>query len=210
MPVFLLQLLFDVAHHGFVQRRLLAAEVAVGDGLELVRQVGDDGLVGLDPAQDEGLHQALEDGGLHRVVVALHRQLEALAKARLGVEIAGIDEVEDGPEVGQPILHRRAGQREAVPGWQLEHGAGLVGLGVLDVLRLVEHHAVPVDAGEQLLVAPHQGIGGDDQVVLGGLGAKRLGVLLAFRAVMNPGAQARREAFDLFLPVADDRGGRDQ
>ena len=54
-----------------------------------------------------------------------------------GFEISGIDEVIDGPKLGQPVLNRCAGQRDAMPCREASHGGGLFGVGILDVLGLV-------------------------------------------------------------------------
>ena len=58
-------------------------------------------------------------------------------------EQAGIDEVEDRPQVAEVVFHRRSGQGD--PGFSLQGlgGARLLGVGVLDRLRLVQHHEAP-------------------------------------------------------------------
>ena len=56
-----------------------------------------------------------------------------------------VGEVEDGPQVAQPVLHRRAGEGEPRPGGDAAQlDGGLVGR-VLDGLRLVEHKITPTD-----------------------------------------------------------------
>ena len=57
MPVGLLQARGEILDRLRVQRRLLAAEVAMRLDLGLVGQVGDDRLVGLHAPQDVGPHQ---------------------------------------------------------------------------------------------------------------------------------------------------------
>ena len=60
-----------------------------------------------------------------------------------GAEQAGVDEVEDRPEIAEAVLDRRAGERDARPRVDLLGGARLLGAGVLDRLRLVEDGESP-------------------------------------------------------------------
>ena len=53
----LLQALLQLGDRGLIERRLLAGQMAEGLDLGLVGQIGDDALVGLEAAQDIGLHQ---------------------------------------------------------------------------------------------------------------------------------------------------------
>jgi hypothetical protein len=52
----------EVGYRLLIERRLLASQVAEGPQLGLVRQVGDDGLVGLQPAQDVRTHECAQWG----------------------------------------------------------------------------------------------------------------------------------------------------
>jgi hypothetical protein len=76
-------------------------------------------------------------------VALLDRHLERLPELGLFAEVAGAEEVEDRPEIAEPVLDRGAGQGEAVRRRELEDRLGLGGLGVLDVLGLVNHDPVP-------------------------------------------------------------------
>ena len=114
-----LQLALHVVHHGLVERGLLRGEVAVDLLLHLLRQVLDDALVALQAAQDEGLHQALEGGGTGLVLFALDGRLEALLEGGGAAQVAGVQEVEQGPEVEQAILDGGAGEGQAVGGLEL-------------------------------------------------------------------------------------------
>ena len=58
----------------------------------------------------------------------------------LVAEITGLDEINDAPQIEQPIFQRRAGQRKAMLGLQLLHRLRDLRAGVLDELRFVENH----------------------------------------------------------------------
>ena len=130
--------------------------------LHLVGQIFDDGLIGFQPPQNEGFHQLFEGGGAAAIVVPLDRQLKLLAKLGLLAQIAGIEEVKDGPEIHQAVFYGGAGEGQPMGGGELQNGFGLGGLGVFDVLGFVEDDAMP---GHRLKVGgipAGQGKGGDD------------------------------------------------
>ncbi len=54
------ELVGEIVHRLLVKRRLLAAQGTEGLHLGLVRQVGDDALVGLHAPQDVGAHQVAQ------------------------------------------------------------------------------------------------------------------------------------------------------
>jgi hypothetical protein len=81
---------------------------------------------------------------------------------------------------------------------QLAHHLGCVGVGVFDVLRLVQHHQVPLGVQPALAVALQQRVGRDDDVLL----ANGVGHLMAVFAVQHQRAQLRAKALGLALPVA--------
>jgi len=107
------------------------------------------------------------------------------------------------------ILDRRSGQRDAVAAAQSARRLRLLRLGVLDVLGLVENDAAPVHFLQRLAVAVQKRIARKNQrVLLGVFGESRS--FDALRTVIDKDRQLRREAFGLFLPVADDRRGTDK
>ena len=131
-----------------VERRLLARQVAERLHLGLVRQIGDDGLVGLQPPQDVRPHQLAQ----RRVrVVRLCREplgerRELLARS----EQARVEEVEDRPEIAKPVLDRRAGERDARPRVELLGRPRLLGAGFLIACassRMARRHGVASSAG---------------------------------------------------------------
>ena len=112
----------------------------------------------------------------------------------------GVDGVEDRPQVGQPVLDRRAGEGELLAGGQGAHGLGRVGGGVLDQLRLVGDDGRPVDGAEVLDVAGQQPVRGDDEV-----GAGRAPARPRSAPWWTTTRSDGREAGGLGLPVVDDR-----
>ena len=78
----------QVLHRLLVERRLLLRQAALGLHLGLVRQVGDDRLVGLHPPQDVGPHQLAQ-----RAVAPASRSASRLTKLAelLGADPAGPD-----------------------------------------------------------------------------------------------------------------------
>ena len=191
------QLVDDV----LVQHGLLPGERGPRDLLDLVRQVRHQRAVGLGAPQDERLGDAPQPRRGVAVAVALDRLGEAVPEALPAAEHPGVDGVEDGPQVGQPVLDRRAGQGQLLAGPQGAQGLGRVGGRVLDELGLVGDDGRPVDGAEVLDVARQQPVGGHHEVGTGHLLLGPLG------AVVHDDAQRRREAVGLGLPVVDDGQG---
>ena len=93
-------------------------QVAEDLHLQLVGQVGDDALVGLEPAQDERAGQALQPLGGLGVALAWIGTKKVRRNSAWRAEQAGIEELHDRPEVADVVLDRRAGQGDAVAGLQ--------------------------------------------------------------------------------------------
>ena len=141
--------------------------------LHLLRQVGNDRLVGFEAPQDEGPHPAFEIPQRRHVAVALDRQPVALAEEGLIAEHLGVEEIHQRPQLADPVFHRRArqGNPEAAAPFAAAAGAGqvpgrlaLLGGVVFDRLGFVDHHPLPVDALEQLAVALQQAVAGEHQI----------------------------------------------
>ena len=205
----LLEPVAQVLHRLLVERRLLAAQWTEGLHLGLVRQVGDDALVGLQAAQDVGAHQIAQRrvGGVRPVGEALDEVGELLGRP----EQARIDEVEDRPQVAEAVLDRRAGQRDAGIGLERLDRLGLLGRRVLDRLRLVDDGQAPA-GGTEPGHARQGPVAGDDEI---GTGEVLRGIRLQLlgrhgRGVGDKRLQARREPCDLRGPVGEQRGRRDE
>ena len=198
-----------VLHHRFVQCGLLFGQAAVDLGLYLVGQVLDDTWVGLHPAQDKGANHRLQPLRRLFVAIAFDGQPEVLAECLARLQVTGVEEMHDRPQLRQAVFHRRAGQGQAKIGRKLAHRLRLLGRWVLDVLGLIQDHAQPGDGLHRLGIAAGDGVAGQHHVHL----PRRLEKLLAaqpFRALVHQRGQQRPEATHLSLPVGDDRSGANQ
>ena len=63
-------------------------------------------------------------------------------------EQSRVQEVEERPEIDEPVLDGRARQRDPASRAERLDGAGLLGAGVLDGLRLVENDQRPLGLGQ--------------------------------------------------------------
>ena len=120
--------------------------------------------------EQEGPHQPGQAVGGLGVAVALDRHGDLRAGSRRAVPSRpGRGPVEDRPQLGEPVLDRRAGEGDAGAGRAAWRSARAVrGERVLDVLGLVGDHQAPVDGGR----AParsraHHAVGGQDDLVGG-------------------------------------------
>ncbi len=116
---------------------------------------------------------------------------------------ARVHERRERPELAEPVLDGGAGERDPHRGVQPIRGSRGGAVGVLDVLRFVEHDAPELDGRERLDVAAQERVRRDDDVAL----PDRRRV--ARGAVKEQDAQPRREARGLSDPVARDRRGAD-
>jgi hypothetical protein len=137
---------------------------------------------------------------------ALHETGERLRRP----EQAGIEEVEDRPQIAKIILNRRAGERDAALRVEGLDRAGLLGLGVLDRLRLVDNGETPAGLAEP--IEPEQrGVAGHDEIdtseVLGRSRFQPLG--RRERGMGDEHVERRGEALGLGRPVGDERRRRD-
>ena len=157
----------------------------------------------------QAAHQEGTDAGPQ--VVPAVAVLVALEEAGVGGQIAGQAEIHQRPQLARVVLHRRAGQGQAGPRLQFLDGPGGDGLGVFDLLRLVQDDEVEGDTGQLVDVPPDQRIAGDQGVrrVRGGLAEQDLALGLA--ALHQGDGKLRGKAAELVDPVVHQRpGGDDQ
>lgn len=193
----------------FVEAALFAGELAVGFELELFGEVGDDGAIGFEAAEDEGGGEGAQlfHGAL--VLILLDGFEEAMLEVAGGAEQTGVEELHEGVEIADVIFDGGASEGDAEFGGEVTHGAGLFGVEVLDVLGFVEDDAVPGDFGKGGLVAMDEGVAGEDEIVLGGEGGEVLAAW-AMGAVVEVDLELGEELGGLALPVAKDGGGADE
>src|SRR5439155_12839750 len=118
-----------------VERCLHAGETAVRLHLGLVGQVRDDVRIVLPPPEKIRLHEPAQRR-IRLLPPPRERLREARERARRSEE-PRVQEVEERPEIGEPVLHRRPGEREPAPPAERFHRARLPCYRVLCVLRLV-------------------------------------------------------------------------
>ena len=136
-----LQLLGEIVDRFLVEGRLVLAQRTVGFHLRLVREIGDDPFVGLQPPQNVGSHEISQrfERRNRGVLQPLDERAELFGRAQQ----SGVQEIEERPEIRKPILDGRAGQGDPTAGGQFLHGSGLLRAGVLDRLGFVEDRQPP-------------------------------------------------------------------
>jgi hypothetical protein len=130
-----------------------------------------------------------------------------LAELLLAPEQAGVDGVEDRPQLAQPVLDRRAGERQLLLGAELARTALAALVAGFFTICASSSTTVVHSTAEVVEVARQQPVGGDDDVGVGqtvgeqrrlAVGRRRVG------AVVDDHPPARGEAVGLGLPVVHD------
>src|SRR5579859_3604772 len=195
----------DLGHHvrdgRLIERRLLGGQIAPDFHLLLLRQVRDDRFVGLEPPQDERPGEPFEPLRDFLVGAPLDRDGIPLPELLGRPEQPWVGKFHDRPQVAQPVLHRRPGQRDPGPRGQPAHRLGLPGRMVLDVLRLVADNPPPRNLRQILQVPCRDPVGGDHQIGR----RQRLGKLVPAQpipTVMHVNLQSRSELGCLLFPIA--------
>ena len=135
------------------------------------------------------------------VTVPLDRRGVAAAEGAAGIEQAGVEEVQDRPQLVQPVLDRRARERDPVAGRQRAGRLRAARERVLDLLRLVQHQHPPLRLAQQPPVARQQRVGGQHHVVAGQI----IDVMRAVGPVVEVHRQVGSEPPQLASPVAEHR-----
>ena len=138
-----------------VERRFFGGHPHVQDDLGALRQVVEH--FRFQPPEHERRNQAPQPGVGAGVAGAFDSRAEIAAELLRRTEQARIDESKQRMQVHQIVLNRSAGGYEAKVGIQAASGLGPLGGRILDRLRLVQRHAVPVNAGQQVDVVLQQG-----------------------------------------------------
>ena len=149
--------------------------------------------------------------GIVRAVTTsrLVKRRERLARS----EQAGVEKVEDGPEIAEPILHRRAAERDARARVDLLGGPRLLGAGCLDRLRFVQDGETPRHGQAARGDAQQRSVARDDEVDVGNPIRDRApcrSALVIAEGCATMRGQRRREALDFRGPVGEQRRRRNQ
>ncbi len=192
----------QLAHAHLVKRGLLFRERAPCVQLGLVRQIGNDGAVGLEPAQQVRPHEPAQRREVGRLR-GLQR-LDAAAEFRRGAEQAGIEEIVERPQVAEAVFDRRAAERDARSGAETLDRAGLPRAGIFDRLRFVENDEPPLALRDPIQPRGLP-VGGEDKVPAREkfLPSRRVTPLAGRRLgrMQDSRAQARGEPGEFVLPI---------
>jgi hypothetical protein len=121
----------------------------------------------------------------------------------LRTQEARIQELEDRPQLGEPILDRRTRECDPKLRPQCTRGLRRTRCGVLDVLRLIQRHHRPIHIGQHRCVATQERIRRQHERARCQF-RQRLRIARTLRAVVTYERQRRGEALQLALPISDD------
>ncbi len=136
--------------------------------VDLVGQLSGHFRLGLRAPEEQDAVERLQRG----LAVARHLRDER----RPRTDEARVGEVEDGPEIGDPVLDGRTGERQASVRTDAAQLLGGIAGRVLDGLRFVEHHRAPHGGREHVDVANGGRVRGDDDVGVDQLSSKLIGL----------------------------------
>ena len=105
----------QLRNHLLVEDHLLPAQGRIGLHLDFFREVRDHRFVGFEPPENIRAHHFPEPGVPRRIVFQGFGEPDEFG---LVPQEAGVEEVEQGPEVSQPVFDGRAGEGDAVDGGQ--------------------------------------------------------------------------------------------
>ena len=195
-----------------VNRRLPLAKTAKRPNFRLVGQIGDDPLVRLHPPKNVRLNQPPQR--CITLLLAGIEHLDEILELVLRAQQTRAEEIEQRPEVRQPVFDRRARQGDPRLGLEPLDRFGLPRRRVLDGLRLVDHGQLPGDVQQPRLPLEHR-IGREHHVRvlqrrLRLFGHPREFVFGRLGRVDELAAQRRREPLHFGFPVGQQRRRYDQ
>ena len=98
--------------------------------------------------------ESLDEGLVTEGVVGV----EPLVEVVRAVEDLGQEEVEEGPELVEVVLERSPGEQQPVGGLDLPDDHAQLALLILDSVRLVNHHVLPVELLKHALLPDNKKI----------------------------------------------------
>ena len=165
--------------------------------LSFFRQVGEH--LRLCPSQQVGADGAGHDVGAAPAVG------EELPQPGGAAKLAGVQKLEDAPQLADVVFDGRARERQPMPRPEEPAGLGRLAGGVFDRLRLVEHHVIKLGLTVGEDVAPQRAVGRDHDVPVG----ERAGLVHPRGAGVVYHPEARCELPRLLDPVEDETAGHD-
>ena len=201
------QLLLRAREHAHVPRAIFQAQVHGLNHHTTLRKAHERlptrrALV-LGASQRHGGHDGDETIESSRIA-ALHRSLHRSHPKRLVVQRFEANEAEQTLQIRQAVLNGRAGDGPSPRGVERERRLRLVRLRVLDVVRLVQYHAKPLELRQRTErpLRRERTVGGDDHVRL----LERRGKQVTIRAVVSHHRERPVGVLgDLLLPVGQHR-----
>ena len=106
--------------------------------------------------QHEGRDASAQLRQAFAVALLLDRLAEQCLEALLAAQKTRHEKVEQAPDLPQMVLHGRARKAQPVARLQACRHLSGVGAGILDVLRFVQHHQMPLRGQPALAVALQQ------------------------------------------------------
>ena len=194
-----------------VQRRLLRGHVHGDDVLGFIRKIINNRRIRLQPAQDKRCGQALQALAhflAQLIITTLNRLGKVIAEKRLRAQHPRVDKIQQAAQLTQLVLHRCAGQCDALTRRELSHAFRRPRARILNRLRLIQHHVIPLHLRQGSPVTCGNAVGGDHQIGFA-RGLDQLLVFLPARTVMHQHLHVRHEAYGFTRPVAHHRGWRD-
>ncbi len=174
---------------------LVGGEIDLEGLFQLIGKIRGD--LGFGPAQHPRADPAQESMPHLRRIACLEGVLVAFLEIAFRAQIAWQQKVEERPEVPQRVFQWGAGENEASPSLEGHGGGGILAVGVLDVLRLVEDRCREAEAFVVFDIAPEQRVARDHEIVRGDL--RKPG--LAGTSLKHQHSHAGAKAVCLALPV---------
>ena len=192
-----------VLSQGLVKHRLLRAHLDLECDLGAQRQLFQD--LRLDAPEDKGADELFQQQLGLAVVKAFDGDGETFVEAAQAAEQAGVDEVEEIPQLAEVIFDRGAGGDQLEAGGKRHRRLRPFGGGVFDRLCLVEDDRLPRYRREQFVFLLQQGVGGDQQVEF----AEIADAFFPVATGEDLDLDGRGETSHLGLPVGGHRGRGD-
>ena len=188
----------------FIERHLLGRERREVVDHILFWEFIQNARIRLHAAEEKGRRNAAEPVNRCAVAVLFNRHDKITSELRGRPQEAGFHNRKDGPVLCEPVFNRRARKRDDGISRKFLCGFCLAGFGILHRLGFVEHQETELHLRELREFALQNAVRRDDDVRTTVVERKDRAVL----AVIDQRRDAGRKAFNLTLPVDEERRGR--